>query len=417
MSREGVQKVNHTQFEQILDGQSLVCPEVFFKLTPDRVHIGHANTLEDSLQTQIEQWWKTESFGTKFSKQDLRSIEDERALERLRETTRFRHDLGHYETGLLWRQKKVKLPNNVVLAEKRLAQLEKNLDRNEEKAKAYYTTMDSYIYKGYAKKLSNVEVAFEPENTWFLPHHAVTNPNKPGKTRLVFDEAASYKGTSLNDQLVTGPDLLNSLVGVIMRFRLHAIAITADIETMFFQVRVIEQDQPSLRFLWRGSERKHTPDVYQMPSMIFGAKSSPCNASYCLRQTALDNQASFVEETIEAVLTDFYMDDLLKSLPSELEATTLALQMIDLLSRGGFHLTKFMSNSREVLSKLSIPRCYIKGEGRIVDRQLHVFADASETAFGSVAYLRFQSEDGIYHCSFVFGKARLAPIKPLSVPR
>ena len=244
MSREGVQKVNHTQFEQILDGQSLVCPEVFFKLTPDRVHIGHANTLEDSLQTQIEQWWKTESFGTKFSKQDLRSIEDERALERLRETTRFRHDLGHYETGLLWRQKKVKLPNNVVLAEKRLAQLEKNLDRNEEKAKAYYTTMDSYIYKGYAKKLSNVEVAFEPENTWFLPHHAVTNPNKPGKTRLVFDEAASYKGTSLNDQLVTGPDLLNSLVGVIMRFRLHAIAITADIETMFFQVRVIEQDQP-----------------------------------------------------------------------------------------------------------------------------------------------------------------------------
>ena len=91
----------------------------------------------------------------------------------------------------------------------------------------------------------------------------------------MFDAAASYKGTSLNDQLVTGPDLLNTLVGVIMRFRLHVVAMIADIETMFFQGLVIEKDQPSLRFLWRGSNRDLLPDVYQMQAMIFGAKSSP----------------------------------------------------------------------------------------------------------------------------------------------
>ena len=85
----------------------------------------------------------------------------------------------------------------------------------------------------------------------------MTNPNKPGKVRLVFEAAASYKGTSLNDELVTGPDLLSSLVGVIMRFRLHVVAMIADIETMFFQVLVIEKDQPSLRFLWRGQNRDH----------------------------------------------------------------------------------------------------------------------------------------------------------------
>ena len=65
----------------------------------------------------------------------------------------------------------------------------------------------------------------------------------------MFEAAASYKGTSLNDQLVTDPDLLNSLVGVLMRFRLHAVAMIANIEAMFFQVGVIEKDQPSLRFL------------------------------------------------------------------------------------------------------------------------------------------------------------------------
>ena len=54
--------------------------------------------------------------------------------------------------------------------------------------------------------------------------------NKPGKTRVVFDCAAKHKGTSLNDQLLTGPDLTNSIVGVPMRFREEQVALSADIE-------------------------------------------------------------------------------------------------------------------------------------------------------------------------------------------
>ena len=116
----------------------------------------------------------------------------------------------------------------------------------------------------------------------------MTNPNKPGKIQVVFDAAAPYKRTSFNDQLVTGPNLLNSLVCVIMRFRLHAIAMIAGIETMFFHVRVIEKDQPSLRFFWRGPNRDRPPD--QMQAMIFGAKSSPTSTGYCLKKTAIDNK-------------------------------------------------------------------------------------------------------------------------------
>ena len=111
------------------------------------------------------------------------------------------------------------LPNNRPLAEERLTNLERSLDKDSERAKAYYNTVDTYNAKGYTRKVSPTEFAAkEPKNTWYLPHHAVTNPNKAGKIRVVFDAAASHKGTSLNDQLVTGPDLLNSLVGVIMRF-------------------------------------------------------------------------------------------------------------------------------------------------------------------------------------------------------
>ena len=173
------------------------------------------------------------------------------------------------------------LPNIRPLAERGLSNLEQSLDKDSERAKAYYDTVESYIAKDYARKLSPTETApKEPKNTWYLPHHAVTNPNKQGKIRVVFDAAAPYKGTSLNDQLVTGPALLSSLVGVIMRFRLHAVAMIADFETRFFQVRVIEKDQPSLRFLWRGPNRDRPPDVYLMQAMIFGAKSSPTSANF-----------------------------------------------------------------------------------------------------------------------------------------
>ena len=89
-----------------------------------------------------------------------------------------------------------------------------------------------------------------------------------------------------------------------------------------------------------------------MPAMIFGAKSSPTSANYCLKRTAIDNQNTSNEENTSTVLKDFYMDDLLKSLPSEDETAQLALQLIELLSRGGFRLTKFMSNSRYVLAQL-----------------------------------------------------------------
>ena len=68
---------------------------------------------------------------------------------------------------------------------------------------------------------------------WFLPHHPVLNPNKPGKVRMVMDAAAKKNGVSLNGNLLIGPDLLNSLTGVIMRFREQRVAIAADIEVCF----------------------------------------------------------------------------------------------------------------------------------------------------------------------------------------
>lgn len=92
-------------------------------------------------------------------------------------------------------------------------------------------------------KLTPEEAAVTGPRTWYLPHFPVLNPNKPGKVRIVFDATAEYGGTSLNNNLMQGPDCINNLVGVLLRFRQDHTAIVADIESLFHQVKVREQDQ------------------------------------------------------------------------------------------------------------------------------------------------------------------------------
>ena len=127
-----------------------------------------------------------------------------------------------------------------------------------------------------------------------------------------------------------------------MRFRQHPFAVSADIEGMFLQVGVISEDQPSLRFLWREDPATEVA-VYQYVRHIFGSKDSPTCANYALRRTASDNRSDFQEAAI-SVEDNFYMDDFLESQPTVPKVTKKSVDLVKLCARGGFKLTKFVSN-------------------------------------------------------------------------
>ena len=77
----------------------------------------------------------------------------------------------------------------------------------------------NYVNKGHAKRIPPEEAKVTSSKTWYLTHLTMLNPNKPGKVRVVFDAAAKFHGVSLNSELLTGPNLLNNLVGILMRCR------------------------------------------------------------------------------------------------------------------------------------------------------------------------------------------------------
>lgn len=306
--------------------------------------------LGESSEYDYHSFWETESFGTEVYNSKPRSIEDQRNLNILDKGTEFKN--GHYVVPMLWKSN-VNLPESQHLANRRLNQICRRFQSSPDFFKMYQKNVTGHLENGFAEKLSKEESEKRTDTTWYVPHHGVTNVNKPGKVRMVFDAAAQSSGQSLNSNLFSGPDLLNSLLGVLLRFRKHKIAVVADIEAMFHQVRLKESDTNAVRFLWKDNPKSEKPpDHYRMLVHIFGATDSPCAATYALKRAAMDQSDVFPMEVVEAVLRNFYVDDLLTSHSDVQKAKQVSESLITLLKNKGFNLTKFQSNDPSVLEDL-----------------------------------------------------------------
>ena len=173
--------------------------------------------------------------------------------------------------------------------------------------------------------------------------------------RVVFDCSAKYLGTCLNDVLLQGPDLTNNLTSVLLRFRTEPVALTSDIEKMFYQVKVQPEDRNFLRFYWLpDGDTSHLPDTYRMTVHLFGASSSLSVASYALQLTAENNRDYFDQTIINTMKTSFYVDDFICSVPSEEEAKHLVPEVTFLCELGAFRLTKWVSNRNSVLEVIPV---------------------------------------------------------------
>ncbi|XP_045533952.1 uncharacterized protein LOC123721008 [Papilio machaon] len=393
-------------------------------------------------------------------------------------------------------------------------------------AKLYKQNIHALFEKGYAEICLSPPVGI----TWYLPHFGVVNANKPGKLRIVHDAAAKFQGISLNSLLLPGPDLLQPLLAILMRFREDPIALTADIREMFPQVLIREQDRDSQRFIWR-DDPSEPLGLYRMSAMIFGACSSPCTALYVKNLNAKEHEREFPDAS-HATVYDVYMDDYIASVDNVYKAANLASDIVNLNKKANFLMRDWISNDPQALShlpselrskkleavnlgessvnvstrvlglkwqpdrdiisfnyledftvsnvltkrnalshlmriydplgllgplvsrgrilfqtiwrkgidwddqlsqtdqklwrelfedllatsQLQLPR-YYSLSGLVQERELHIFSDASELAYAAVCYWRIIFSDGRVKLSLICSKSRVAPLKPISIPR
>ena len=93
---------------------------------------------------------------------------------------------------------------------------------------------------------------------------------------------------------------------------------------------------------------------------LFGTVCSPGCANFALKQTAVDFKDNFDQNTVDVINNCFYVDDCLASSPSVKEAERLLKEVSELLMKGGFKITKWVSNSREVIKTVPKPDRFTK---------------------------------------------------------
>ena len=303
-----------------------------------------------ALLEQVRRFADTESFGTECQDPAI-SIEDKKAVEMLEAKTK-KLEVG-YQAPVLWKDGTPPiLPDNRVVAETRLRGLQSKFTKCGAAYEAQYRkSMEKYFTEGYARRLTEEDLRLRPTRYW-LPHFGVPKVPRQPELRLVFDAAAKHRGVCLNDYVVAGPPLLNSLPSVLIRFREGAIAWSADIGAMFSRIRIDEMDSRYHRFLW--PELDGSLSSCEMISATFGVSSSPHVAIRTTWRAADDAGPDFAEAA-DSIRKNLYVDDYLDSARTIDEAIRRATAVNEALKRGDFHLGHWVVNDPRILEAVKSP--------------------------------------------------------------
>ncbi|XP_012542665.2 uncharacterized protein LOC105840305 [Monomorium pharaonis] len=304
----------------------------------------HLNTIQD-IRDSLERFWKIEEC---LSTPNLTREESE--CEDLFVKTMKRDEQGRFTVRLPFRANADKLGDSLDMAIKRLYSLEKRLAKDSSLKKQYVSFMNEYLELGHMTEVKSSDR--DLESVYYLPHHSVVKESSiTTKTRVVFDASAKTStNLSLNDVLMVGPVIQDSLFAILIRFRMHKYVFTADVTKMYRQVNVHEAHRDFQRIIWRPDERERIRH-YRLNTLTYGTAPASFEAIRSLRQTAVDKQSVFPDAS-NIILSDFYVDDLISGANTVKDALRLAHEIDTILRGGCFHLRKWNSNSEAFINAI-----------------------------------------------------------------
>ncbi|XP_032672667.1 uncharacterized protein LOC116844765 [Odontomachus brunneus] len=307
----------------------------------------HCSTQQgESLNRNLERFWEIENCNTY-----VRPImsKTEQKCEEIFELTTVRDNNGRFVVRLPIREDAEPLGESRGIAENRLRQLERRFKSNPSLREEYNKFMREYETLGHMSQVRDDEDRPNSQ-TVYLPHHCVVKESSSTtQYRAVFDASSkTTSGRSLNDILMIDPTIQNSLIEIMIRFRMHKIALTGDIKKMYRQVIIDPQDRDYQRILWRYSLDEPIRE-YRLNTVTYGEASSSYLAIKCICKLAEIGEHAYPNAS-RVLRDETYVDDIMTGAEDVKGAIELRAQISELLSTGGFEAHKWHSNSPEVVS-------------------------------------------------------------------
>ncbi|XP_025262222.1 uncharacterized protein LOC112637217 [Camponotus floridanus] len=338
--------LQNTKFGWIISGP--VPQHLIVSRTPNRQLSSNHTCLfaQQSFDETMKLFWELEEYKSK----NTRLSKEKQCCEiHFVNTTTRDASSGRFVVRLPFRENKQQLGRSRDIAMKRFNHLERKFRINTQFRDEYVEFMSEYIALGHMSVVDEDDGVSSP--IYLLHHGVIREASITIKLRVIFDASAkTTSGFSLNDTLMIGSNLQDNIIDILMRFRLPAIAMTADLQKMYRQIWVHLVDRNYQRILWRFSPNDPIRE-YNLNTVTYGQACAPFLVIHCVRQLAEEGASEFSDAS-KALLNDLYVDDIITGVNCEEKAINLISQLELLLGRGGFKAYKWRTNSKKVMKKL-----------------------------------------------------------------
>ena len=254
---------------------------------------------------------------------------------------------SYYECSIPWKDGRPKLRNNLQQVFNRQQRTNDSgfLEKKGTTVEEIDRKFQDQLEKNYIEEVTEPKEIERPDCYYLNYFPVVDRVRESTKVRIVFDAAARDKfGKSLNSEIAKGPNRLNDLYPILLRFRQHRYALQADISEMFLRCRIKEEEKRYHRFYWKGK-------LWQWTRALFGNRASPDLSQKVIVTNAELHEKEF-PMAAPSVMKDLYMDDEIKSVENEKDCVQLAKELIPLFKFADMKIMKFYTNSQKTIKSL-----------------------------------------------------------------
>ena len=262
----------------------------------------------------------------------------------------------YWVSELPWTVDKSKLANNRSAVLGVMKSTVGKLSKDPSWEKTYNEQLRNLIDRNFAREVSEEELAnwiAGGGSTYYISHQLVVQPlSSSTPIRVVFNSSQRFKGHSLNTSWELGPDVMNNLHGVLLRFRNDYVGAQGDVKKMFYMVRIPQSEQMMQLFLWKFPEEDRLK-TYCMNRLVMGNKPSSNLSIIAMHQTAnLEDNARKFPAAFQAIMKDGYVDNIFTVGSSLEEVKESICQIETVAAMGGFYFKDWIISGQNYDEKI-----------------------------------------------------------------